>query len=195
MQVDAREKIEEALKSAIRKELPDLADSTPTLERPRNPDHGDFATPDALNLAKRARQNPRKLAESIAASSAAALGDVVTAVDVAGPGFINFRLSPIERRAIVPRVLRLGDRFGRRDVHKGERVIVEFVSANPTGPLHVGHGRQAALGDAIDRLLGLATSERRALAEALRQRAVEEFDFRTWMERMEGLYFAVRAAA
>lgn len=81
------------------------------------------------------------------------MGDVVTAVDVAGPGFINFRLSPIERRAIVPHVLRVGDRFGRRDVHEGERVIVEFVSANPTGPLHVGHGRQAALGDAIATLL------------------------------------------
>jgi len=153
MQVDAREKIEEALKSAIRKEFPDLADPTPTLERPRNADHGDFATPEALNLAKRARQNPRKLAEAIADATGAALGDVVENVEVAGPGFINFRLSAAERRAIVPRVLQSGDRFGRRDAHRGERVIVEFVSANPTGPLHVGHGRQAALGDAIATLL------------------------------------------
>jgi arginyl-tRNA synthetase len=153
MQVDAREKIEEALKSAIRKEFPDLADPTPTLERPRNADHGDFATPEALTLAKRARQNPRQLAEIIAGAMGAALGDVVENVEVAGPGFINFRLSPAERRAIVPRVLQSGDRFGRRDAHRGERVIVEFVSANPTGPLHVGHGRQAALGDAIATLL------------------------------------------
>jgi len=153
MDVDAREKIEEALKHAIRKELPDVTDPTPTLERPHNPDHGDFATPEALNLAKKARQNPRKLAEALAASSAAMLGNVVTAVETAGPGFINFRLSPAERQAIVPRVLELRDRFGRSDAHVGERVIVEFVSANPTGPLHVGHGRQAALGDAIATLL------------------------------------------
>src|SRR5436309_5349891 len=153
MDVDAREKIEGALKHAIRKELPDVTDPTPTLERPHNPDHGDFATPEALNLAKKARQNPRKLAEALAASSAAMLGNVVTAVETAGPGFINFRLSPAERQAIVPRVLELRDRFGRSDAHVGERVIVEFVSANPTGPLHVGHGRQAALGDAIASLL------------------------------------------
>jgi len=153
MQVDARAKIEAALKSAIRKEFPDLADLQPTLERPRNPDHGDFATPDALNLAKRARQNPRKLAETIAAAAGTVLGDVVDNVEVAGPGFINFTLSPAARRAIVPHVLQSGDRFGRRDAHRGERVIVEFVSANPTGPLHVGHGRQAALGDAIAALL------------------------------------------
>ena len=153
MQVDARGKIEKALKRAIRERLPDLADATPTLERPRNPDHGDFATPDALTLAKRARQNPRKLAEAIAGATGAALANVVDKVEVAGPGFINFRLAPAERQAIVPRVLRLRDRFGRRDEHHGERVIVEFVSANPTGPLHVGHGRQAALGDAIATLL------------------------------------------
>src|SRR5207244_9943120 len=90
---------------------------------------------------------------ALAASSAAMLGNVVTAVETAGPGFINFRLSPAERQAIVPRILELRDRFGKADAHRGERVIVEFVSANPTGPLHVGHGRQAALGDAIATLL------------------------------------------
>ena len=153
MQVDAREKIEEALKSAIRAQFPDYAESTPVLERPRSPEHGDFATPEALNLAKRTRQNPRKLAEAIARATETVLGDVIENVEVAGPGFINFRLSPAERRAIVPRVLASKDRFGRRDAHCGERVIVEFVSANPTGPLHVGHGRQAALGDAIATLL------------------------------------------
>jgi arginyl-tRNA synthetase len=150
---DAREKIEEALKSAIRQALPEFADLAPTLERPRNPEHGDFATPDALNLAKRARTNPRKLAEALAAASKATLGDVVAAVETAGPGFINFHLTPAERQAIVPRVLELRERFGRGHAHRGERVMVEFVSANPTGPLHVGHGRQAALGDSIASLL------------------------------------------
>ncbi len=153
MQVDAREKIEDALKRAIQKELPDVAVSTPTVERPRNAEHGDFATPEALNLAKKTRQNPRKLAESLASDARATLGELVSAIDIAGPGFINFRLSPAARQAIVPRVLHLRDRFGCSDAHRGEKVVVEFVSANPTGPLHVGHGRQAALGDAIASLL------------------------------------------
>ena len=153
MQVDAREKIEDALKRAIQKQLPDVAVDTPTLERPRNAEHGDFATPEALNLAKKTRQNPRKLAESLAGDARATLGELVSAIDVAGPGFINFRLSAAARQAIVSRVLQLRDRFGRSDAHRGEKVVVEFVSANPTGPLHVGHGRQAALGDAIASLL------------------------------------------
>src|SRR5256885_10403944 len=105
MQVDARERIEEALKDAIRRELPQFADVTPTLERPRNPEHGDFATPDALNLAKKARQHPRKLAEAIAAASATALGDVVTAVETAGPRLLHFRPSPAARPAVRPRAL------------------------------------------------------------------------------------------
>src|SRR5947207_15768530 len=118
MAVDAREKIEEALKRAIRKQLPDVTDPAPTLERPRNPDHGDFATPEALNLAKKARQNPRKLAEALAASSAAILGDVVTAVETARPGVINNRLSPADRPQIVTRVLYLRDRFWSSDMHR-----------------------------------------------------------------------------
>src|SRR5204863_5921437 len=182
MPVDAREKIEEALKHAIRKQLPDVTDPTPTLERPRNPDHGDFATPEALNLAKKARQNPRKLAEALAASSAAMLGDIVTAVETAGPGFINFRLSPAERQAIVPRVLDLRDRFGRSDTHRGERVIVEFVSANPTGPLHVGHGRQAALGDTIA-----------ALLEATGWRVTREFYYNDAGAQIDNLALSVQA--
>ena len=184
MAVDAREKIEEALKKAIRKELPDVTTPTPTLERPRNPDHGDFATPEALNLAKKARQNPRKLAETLAASSAAMLGNVVTAVETAGPGFINFHLSAAERQSIVPRVLDLRNRFGRSDTHRGEPVIVEFVSANPTGPLHVGHGRQAALGDAIATLLewqGYAVSR--------------EFYYNDAGAQIENLALSVRARA
>jgi arginyl-tRNA synthetase len=151
--LETRAKIEEALRSAIQKELPDLATIAPTLERPRNPEHGDFATPDALTLAKRARQNPLKLAEVIAGATGPALANVVEKITIAKPGFINFTLVPAERQSIVRRVLSLRDRFGRGDAQKGERINVEFVSANPTGPLHVGHGRQAALGDAIATLL------------------------------------------
>ena len=152
MQVDAKDKIEAALKGAIRKALPEVADFEPTLERPRNSDHGDFATPDALNLAKKARQNPRQLAETLRESAAEALLGVAL-VETAGPGFLNFRLAPAERQAIVRRVLSERGQFGRTRVHDGKPVMVEFVSANPTGPLHVGHGRQAALGDAIATLL------------------------------------------
>jgi arginyl-tRNA synthetase len=181
---DAREKIEEALRNAIRQALPEFADLSPTLERPRNPEHGDFATPDALNLAKRARQSPRGLAETLAAASRDALGDVVSAVEIAGPGFINFRLSPAARQAVVPRVLGLSGRYGRGDARAGERVIVEFVSANPTGPLHVGHGRQAALGDAIASLL-----EWQGCAVA------REFYYNDAGQQIENLALSVRARA
>ncbi|MEO5766370.1 MAG: arginine--tRNA ligase [Casimicrobiaceae bacterium] len=153
MQVDARSRIEAALRTAIGKALPEHADLAVTLTRPRHAEHGDYATPDALNLGKRTKQNPRKLAEALAASATAELAGVVDAVDIAGPGFINFRLAPAARQAVVARVLAEGDAFGRSDAQRGLRVMVEFVSANPTGPLHVGHGRQAALGDAIANLL------------------------------------------
>ncbi|MEP7274745.1 MAG: arginine--tRNA ligase [Betaproteobacteria bacterium] len=153
MQVDARSRIEAALRTAIGKALPEHADLAVTLTRPRHAEHGDYATPDALNLGKRTKQNPRKLAEALAASATAELAGVVDAVDIAGPGFINFRLAPAARQAVVARVLAEGDAFGRRGAQRGLRVMVEFVSANPTGPLHVGHGRQAALGDAIANLL------------------------------------------
>ncbi len=153
MHVDAKSRIESALRSAIGRTLPEHAEIVPALTRPRHAEHGDYATPEALNLGKLTRQNPRKLAEAIAASATADLADVVDAIDIAGPGFINFRLAPAARQAIVGSVLAEGAAFGRSDARRGERVMVEFVSANPTGPLHVGHGRQAALGDAIATLL------------------------------------------
>jgi arginyl-tRNA synthetase len=153
MPADARTSIVIALQGAIANELPEYADFAPTLARPKNPEHGDYATPDALNLAKRVRGNPRQLAEAIAGATGAALTGIVERVDVAGPGFINFRLTDAARQAVVPLVLAEGDAYGRSDAHRGQRVMVEFVSANPTGPLHVGHGRQAALGDAIANLL------------------------------------------
>jgi arginyl-tRNA synthetase len=145
--------IEAALREAIRQELPELHDVAPTLERPRNPEHGDFATSDALGLAKRAKRNPRVLAEIVKGATAPSLADVVSAIEVAGPGFINFRLAPAQRQAVVRRVLAAQAAYGRGTTRVHERIVVEFVSANPTGPLHVGHGRQAALGDAIASLL------------------------------------------
>ena len=127
--------------------------STVTVERPRDASHGDYATNVALVLAKAARRNPRELAATIGTALGAALPNLIDAPQVAGPGFLNVTLKDAARQRVVAAVLAAGDRFGRSDTRAGERVMVEFVSANPTGPLHVGHGRQAALGDAIATLL------------------------------------------
>ncbi|HEX6747600.1 MAG TPA: arginine--tRNA ligase, partial [Longimicrobium sp.] len=125
------------------------------LERPRNPDHGDWATNVALTLAKPLRKAPRQIADELAQRiDAAAAG--VRAVEVAGPGFINFRLATDYLAAGLASILSAGDAYGRSDDGAGRAVMVEFVSANPTGPLHIGHGRQAALGDAVSELLAWA---------------------------------------
>jgi arginyl-tRNA synthetase len=127
-------------------------DVSPILERPRDPSFGDWATNLAMTLAKPLGRKPRDIAEAlIIAMDKASVG--VTAAEIAGPGFLNFRLDPgFQARGLLT-ILGSPDTFGRLDIGHGERVVVEFVSANPTGPLHVGHGRQAALGDAISTLL------------------------------------------
>lgn len=127
-------------------------DVSPILERPRDPSFGDWATNLAMTLAKPLGKKPRDIAEAlIAAMDKASVG--LTAAEIAGPGFLNFRLDPgFQARGLLT-ILESPDTFGRLDIGHGARVVVEFVSANPTGPLHVGHGRQAALGDAISTLL------------------------------------------
>ncbi len=122
------------------------------LERPRDPAHGDVATNLALTLAKSLTQKPRAVAERLVAGLALPQG-LVRKIDVAGPGFINFHLAEAQLASVLEAVLEAGARYGRSDAGQGRAVNVEFVSANPTGPLHVGHGRQAALGDAIASLL------------------------------------------
>jgi len=132
------------------------ASSTPNvvLERPRDPAHGDVACNIAMQLAKQLKLNPRELANQIVAALLAdpAAKGLVESADVAGPGFINLRASAQAKQAVVKAVLAEGARFGRSQAGAGKKVILEFVSANPTGPLHVGHGRQAALGDALSAL-------------------------------------------
>ncbi|MCA9767961.1 MAG: arginine--tRNA ligase, partial [Gemmatimonadetes bacterium] len=123
-----------------------------TLERPRDPSHGDFATNLAMQLARRARGNPRAIAERVVAALQLPTG-MLEATEIAGPGFINFRLAAGTLAADHARILAEAERYGRSDGGAGQRVNVEFVSANPTGPLHVGHGRGAAQGDAIAALL------------------------------------------
>ena len=120
-------------------------------ESPKVAAHGDLACTAAMQLAKGLKQNPRQVAEALRTLLLASPVFVrwVDAVDIAGPGFINIRLKPAAKQETVRDVLRSGTQYGTRPASGSERLVVEFVSANPTGPLHVGHGRQAALGDAI----------------------------------------------
>ena len=131
--------------------LPD--DVTPAIKVDATKDkaHGDYATNLALMLAKPAGKKPRELAEALVAALPAS--NAVTKTEIAGPGFINFFAAADAAAQIVRQVLDSGDAFGRSLIGRGQKVQVEFVSANPTGPLHVGHGRGAAIGDCICRLL------------------------------------------
>ncbi len=122
-----------------------------TLERTRDRRHGDFASNLAMTLAKAARRKPRELAELLV--EALPDSDLISRVEVAGPGFINFHLSPRAYHAVLGTVLEEGEHYGRSDLGQGKPVQVEFVSANPTGPLHVGHGRGAAYGATVADLL------------------------------------------
>lgn len=122
-----------------------------TLERPRNRDHGDWATNVAMKLAKRLGASPRELAQEIADGLAAT--DGVASVEVAGPGFINVRLDAAAAGALAKAIVEAGDRYGSNESQAGRTINLEFVSANPTGPLHIAHTRWAALGDAIARVL------------------------------------------
>ena len=146
---------EETIRAAVRRVLEEMgapADTAVHLERPRDPDHGDLATNVAMTLAGTLRRPPRQIADEIAdgldLDSAG-----VRSVEVAGPGFLNFRLSSGTVASVLETILEKDDAYGRTQVGGGEAVMVEFVSANPTGPLHLGHGRQAALGDAVAALL------------------------------------------
>ena len=131
-----------------------LSDSaSPALERPKQADHGDYATNIALQLAKPLGKNPREVATALKAALDASPHPLVSEITIAGPGFINIRLNPAAKFSVVTDVLKAGEKFGYGDARKGEKVLVEFVSANPTGPLHTGHARQAALGDTLCNLL------------------------------------------
>jgi arginyl-tRNA synthetase len=146
--------VEEAIRDALSQVLGAMGAEAPEiqLERPKDPSHGDLATNVALTLAKQLRRAPRDIAEEIAARlDLVAAG--VDAAEVAGPGFLNFRLSSGAVASVLDDIIGAPATYGRSDVGKGQAVMVEFVSANPTGPLHPGHGRQAALGDGVAGLL------------------------------------------
>jgi arginyl-tRNA synthetase len=126
-------------------------EATILLERPKSAEHGDFATNLALVLAKPLKQNPRAIATQILEALPAS--DYIAKTEIAGAGFINFFLNAQSQQAVVIDILKAGTNYGRNNVGNGQKVQVEFVSANPTGPLHVGHGRGAAVGDCLARLL------------------------------------------
>ena len=149
----AHEVIRTALADAAARLDVSLSPSAVELERPRDPAHGDVATNLALTLGRSLKQKPRAVAERLVATLQLPQG-LVRKIEIAGPGFINFFLAEAQLASVLEAVLAAGDRYGCSDVGQGRPANVEFVSANPTGPLHVGHGRQAALGDAIASLLG-----------------------------------------
>lgn len=146
-----------ALREARRSGAINIADYVPefTMEVPREKDHGDFATNLALLLAKPARMAPRKAAD-ILVNNLSLTGTWVERVEIAGPGFINFYLNPAWVYQVLPRIIGLGGNYGRVELGEGKKVQVEFVSANPTGLLHMGNARGAALGDSIAAILDFA---------------------------------------
>jgi arginyl-tRNA synthetase len=129
----------------------DAAGAEIQLERPKNRQHGDFSSNLAMTLAKPLRQNPRAIAERLIKAMPAS--EFIEKTEIAGAGFINFHLNAKAKQAVVSEIQRHGKGFGRNNLGQGSKVQIEFVSANPTGPLHVGHGRGAAVGDCLARLL------------------------------------------
>jgi arginyl-tRNA synthetase len=151
-----------AVRSAVQAAIDagELAGEVPAevvVERPKNPEHGDYATNVAMRLAKGAGRPPREVAEMIAARLRDSEG--VAKVDVAGPGFLNITLSAGSLGALAREIVEAGETYGRSKELDGLRVNLEFVSANPTGPVHLGHTRWAALGDSLHRLLEAAGAE------------------------------------
>jgi arginyl-tRNA synthetase len=150
--IEAKQALLDALKEAIQEVSPGAA-VVAAFESPKQAAHGDFAVTAAMQLARPLKKNPREVAQALveALGRRDAARRHVAGMEIAGPGFINLRLSPAAKQAVVAEVLKAGERFGHRPPNTC-RVLVEFVSANPTGPLHLGHARQAALGDAVCRL-------------------------------------------
>jgi len=180
--MDIKTHLAELFRAALAKAAPEAADAEVLIERPRDAAHGDFACNIALQLAKRLKRNPRQLAEQIAAAVPA--DAQVAKLEVAGAGFINIHLARAALATAVSRVLAEGAAYGRAKAATPQKVMVEFVSANPTGPLHVGHGRQAALGDAIA-----------ALLEAQGHQVTREFYYNDAGAQIHNLALSVQARA
>ena len=153
------ELLESALKAAISRAIShgEISGTTPesiTLERPKNREHGDYATSVALQLAKVAGKNPREVAQIILDQLKGV--DSISALEIAGPGFINITLHRASQAELISTIIKTGKEFGHGSALAGVRINLEFISANPTGPLHLGHTRWAAVGDALGRVLSAA---------------------------------------
>ena len=156
------EQLEAAIKAAIERAFTDgtLEGQIPAaikLERPKDRDHGDYATSIALQLAKPAGKNPREVAQIICDQLAGIEG--ITKVDIAGPGFINITLNRANQAELVSTILKATSEYGKVNALAGVKINLEFISANPTGPLHLGHTRWAAVGDSLGRVLTAAGAE------------------------------------
>jgi arginyl-tRNA synthetase len=181
--------IERLVSAALAALPPDLLGmearaTAPEVERTRDPSHGDYATNVALRHAKAARRNPRQLAEAILQALPA--DPAVTKAEIAGPGFINFHLAPAAYHAELVAVLEHGAAYGCHTPGEGEKILLEFVSANPTGPLHVGHGRHACYGAALGNLLvaaGHAVDREYYVNDAGRQ--VDILALSVWLRYLE----------
>jgi len=142
------------IRTAIASALPDLAEITIDLDRPKQAAHGDYACNVAMQAAKALRKNPREVAAQLL--NALPASPILAKAEIAGAGFINFFLSPAAKQQVVKNILTEGKRYGRVDLGKGEKILLEFVSSNPTGPLHVAHGRAAAFGASLANVLETA---------------------------------------
>ncbi len=180
--MDIKAHLAALFRTALAGVSPEAADAEVLIERPRDPTHGDFACNLALQLAKRLKKNPRQLAQQLAGALPADAR--IASIEIAGAGFINIRLAPGALQGAVARVLAQGAAYGRARAAQPQQVMVEFVSANPTGPLHVGHGRQAALGDALA-----------ALLEAQGHAVTREFYFNDAGAQIQNLALSVQARA
>ncbi len=190
MQFDIKSHIAGLFRDALKVVAPDAADTPILLERPKQAGHGDLACNIAMQLAKKLRTNPRQFAEQLMQALKALPGyglGYIDAVEIAGAGFINLRLSAKTKQAVIERILEEGTAFGR-PAPTGRKVQVEFVSANPTGPLHVGHGRGAAYGASVANLLAFCgdTVEREFyINDAGRQ--MDILTLSVWLRYLEAL--------
>jgi arginyl-tRNA synthetase len=182
MSLEIKSHLTDLLARALAAAAPGEQPPAVVLERPKQAAHGDFATPVAMQMAKALKRNPRELAQAVVAALPAS--EWLDAAEIAGPGFINLRLKPAARQHAVRAVFEQGEAFGRSQAGGGHPVLVEFVSANPTGPLHVGHGRQGALGDSIS-----------ALLEATGWRVTREFYYNDAGAQIENLARSVQSRA
>ncbi len=158
---DPKSRLERILTEGLAQVAPGAPTVEVQLERPRKPEHGDYACNAAMQLARTLKRNPREIAQALvdAVAPAIAASGAFEPLEIAGAGFINARLSTGARAAVVHRVLAAGADFGRSVPARRERIQIEFVSANPTGPLHVGHGRGAATGASLAAVLEFAGAE------------------------------------